>query len=85
MLILSYEMGRNETKRCLKNRTAVESVTGYYFSLLLISLELKFIVTFCYADVTLNDCANNPRKIVVRRVRIDLKTIGSYGILNLYY
>lgn len=44
--LISYEMGKNETKR-LKNRTAAESVTGCYsFITFIITLELKFIVIF---------------------------------------
>jgi hypothetical protein len=33
-------------------------------------------------DVTLDDCANNPRKIERRKVKIHLKDIGYLGLVN---
>lgn len=69
-------MGKNGTKRYLKNK-AVERVAGIFLSSEQIGATngLAFILSFL-ADVTLDDCANNPRKIQFSKVKVNLKNIG---------
>jgi hypothetical protein len=44
---------------------------------------LELIFLFIISDVTLNDCANNPRKVFSTRTKLDLKDLGMNEVSHL--
>lgn len=67
-------MGKGESRRKISNRNS-GLLTGKIISTLPFDGGVNMLVA-TFPDVTLNDCANNPRKARIGKAKIGLEVVG---------